>query len=707
VNHLWQILKQRWLPATLAGGAIVAGGASYNALQQPLYEAQGQLSLPSPELLTAGSALSLTNTPTETLKSAAVVQGAIDRVGSSRNRDWVLDRLEIKTSNNNQSLALSYRDATPKQASQLLQALMEAYLAQDSLNRQTQMRATRSQLESQLPALVNRVRTAETNIGKFKESIKIADLTAEKNTLTTALGHLNREITKAKGQLAQVQGQSDNLKKTFSADAMNTIRAGLANESVGMQQVLATLQVVEQRLASERTRYPDGHTTIKDLISKQAILRQQVQRESQQNLIGNVQFQGKVVQWQQAGVPQEAISQLLQTETLRNSLEKIITALGGIDKIGQQRLANFPEWEKKLSLLQQDLTAATTAYQQLGTQLKSTSSTNTLGAQIVTNATPSQRPVSVPYTLPGLGILAGGLLGGGALAYGLHRSDRRLKQATVVQQVLSYPLLGCIPQGQAPKGLDPVPGQVFVPPEQLSALKTVQDNLHSLGSLGLGQVVLVTSATDREGKSTVATNLAINAAQDGHRVLLVDANLRQPHHHKLWSVSNGIGLHTVLTGETQFPESVVEVADNLELLVAGATHPHPAALFGSAAMAELIAHWFSLYDLVVVDGTTLAPNSEVMALAPMVQGLVLVVHPQLVTRADLLRAQGILALGQHRVLGMVINGVTAPEYELQTPTAVVAGSPTQLPEADFIAPTGDAVPMAKPSLLSVGSESLP
>lgn len=680
MNESWRILKRHWLPVLAAIGAVVGAGTVYNSWQKPLYEAKGKILFQHQQsaLSNTGNTngfsslgqTSLTNTPAQVIGSSNMVQLALANGQINLRSDQVLDNLSVNNMANSNVLEIGYRDPEAQRATKVVQKLMETYLAQDLAVRKKALQSSRSQLEQQLPVFATNVKTAEANIRKFKEDSKISDLAAEKKTLIDALSQLNREITESKAQLATAQSQSESLKKIFGQDTMTLIRSSLVSESPTMQQALATLKNLEEQLAYERTRFQEDHPTITDLKSKQTVLRQAVQRESQQTLVNNSQFQGKLVKWQQAGMQQDLVTKLVQSESLRDGLEKRLAVMNKSAKSGQERLATFPKLEEKMALLEKDLKTANGNYELLTEKLKSITSSDAqtvTAGQIITPAATGTQPVAVPHSISLGWLLGGGLLLGSGLAYGLNSTDRRLKSVAAAQQIANYPMLGCIPNFPQLQNRQKQP-LLLDSSQNVEPFRMLQTNLQlvaasaSIVSSSLAHVVVVTSATPAEGKSTVAVHLAIAAAQNGQKVLLVDSDLRRPRQHQLWQVRNGIGLSTILKDESQFPESVVEVAENLELLVAGAAHPNPSALFSSPAMAELMTHWFSLYDLVVIDATTLTQSAESTILAKMAHGILLVVRPEIVEEAQLKQAQDILAQSQQKVLGMVLNGVQAHEH---------------------------------------------
>jgi polysaccharide biosynthesis transport protein len=661
----WQILKRRWLATMIAAGAILGTGSLYNSFQKPLYEAKGKITFQDQQSIFVGEGVNISNSPNKIIRSLPVVKAALSKTTSDRNANQVSDSITI--SNVGNILEIKYRDSNPQQATGIGQKLMESYLAQDLNLRRQEAQSNRGQLEKQLPATTNALRTAEANLRKFLAEAKISDLTTDKARLVNALNNLSQEITTAKSQLATSQALSEKLKGFFGQDTMATIRSSLANTSPSMERALLTLQNIEQQLAVERARSNDKSTTVQDLKSKQAVLRAAIQQESQQNLIGSALFRGKAVQWQQANVPAETISQLIQNETRRDSLEKRIVALNKVIDAGQKRLEEFPQIEEKMRLLSQDMRKANNNYEQLTTKLKTSPADLLSPASITSPATVSNKPIEIPYSIPPW-LLAGlGLLTGGGVAYGLDFADKRLKNAATVQQIANYDMLGCIPQlNIAPKDQPQLMLKQHAAREPFQMLHA---NLKFLNDSSPAQVIVVSSAIRGEGKTTVAANLAIAAAQAGQRVLLIDADMHEPQQHKFWQVNNSVGLSDVLQHSAQFAESVIEVAPDLELLPAGTLHPNPVSLFSSPAMVELIVQWFTLYDLVILDSSALTQVADTTLLAKMADGLLLVVHPQVAEVADLKYAQDLLTRSQQRVLGMVLNGVNAHEHYEFAPNA--------------------------------------
>ena len=182
------------------------------------------------------------------------------------------------------------------------------------------------------------------------------------------------------------------------------------------------------------------------------------------------------------------------------------------------------------------------------------------------------------------------------------------------------------------------------------------------------RVVLVTSPGKHDGKTVTALNLALTMAQEfQRRVVIVDADLRQPSVHTLLGLPPGPGLVDVLTGTATLEEALVEIPEHhLTVLRAGRSFERPAEMLGSTPMRRLIDSLRNQFDRIVIDSAP-AAVSDPNAVAPLTDGMLLVVRASATTKPDIARAIG--ALGASNVLGMVLNESAAPLGEQYGATA--------------------------------------
>jgi capsular exopolysaccharide synthesis family protein len=176
---------------------------------------------------------------------------------------------------------------------------------------------------------------------------------------------------------------------------------------------------------------------------------------------------------------------------------------------------------------------------------------------------------------------------------------------------------------------------------------------HPPGSL------LITSTQPGEGKTTVATNLAISLAQLGQRVLLVDADLRFPSLRRLFRTPESLGLVSYLTGQQDWRAAVrPSGSPGLDLLLCGPVPPNPAELLSSKSMGALLSAAKSEYGFVILDSSPLLTLADSRILAALVDGVLLVVKSGATPRGQVMQSQtGIRSAGAN-LIGVVLNNVS-------------------------------------------------
>lgn len=168
--------------------------------------------------------------------------------------------------------------------------------------------------------------------------------------------------------------------------------------------------------------------------------------------------------------------------------------------------------------------------------------------------------------------------------------------------------------------------------------------------------LMVTSAGPSEGKSTTASNLAVVFAQQGKKVLIVDADLRRPTLHFTFGFTNTIGLTNVLTRQTHINESIRTTdVENLYFMPSGPIPPNPAELLGSATMDQLISDLYEMFDLVIFDVPPVLAVADAQVLGNQVDATILVVSSGLTEREGAIKAKEILEQTKSKLLGAVLN----------------------------------------------------
>ena len=197
------------------------------------------------------------------------------------------------------------------------------------------------------------------------------------------------------------------------------------------------------------------------------------------------------------------------------------------------------------------------------------------------------------------------------------------------------------------------------------AIRQVRANLQFATVSNPGKVFLVSSPGPEEGKSTIASNLAVALAQMGRRVVLVDGDMRRPTLHRMFkTVEREPGLSNYLAELDVELEDVVHPTDesSVYVLPCGTTPPNPAELLGAPKMKELLDRLSQEYDTVLVDSPPVLPFADGPVIAAQVDGAILVVDGYATRSSALQAALGILRNTKVNILGVVINKIKRPGF---------------------------------------------
>jgi protein-tyrosine kinase len=176
--------------------------------------------------------------------------------------------------------------------------------------------------------------------------------------------------------------------------------------------------------------------------------------------------------------------------------------------------------------------------------------------------------------------------------------------------------------------------------------------------------ILVTSAGPAEGKSTTSANLAVVFAQQGKKVLFIDADLRRSTMHYTFRLDNHVGLTNVLTKQVSLERAVQSTEqENLYVLTSGPIPPNPAELLGSRSMEELLEQAFTQYDIVLFDTPPVLAVTDAQILANLCDGIVLVVSSGKTEIEAAQKAKEALANAKGKLLGVVLNNKKMKESQ--------------------------------------------
>jgi len=276
-------------------------------------------------------------------------------------------------------------------------------------------------------------------------------------------------------------------------------------------------------------------------------------------------------------------------------------------------------------------------------------------AQTIVAASPPGSPVSpnVSRNLA-LALLAGLFLGIG-FALLRHNLDTRVRTAKDLAEMSGKPVLATIP---IRKGADT--SRVFMESDPFSphaeAIRRLRTNLMFVDVTTRKHSFLVTSPMPSEGKTTTAVNLAIAMADAGTKVLLVDADLRNPSVARTMGLEGSVGLTTVLLGRASLDDMLVQWGHGeLFVLPAGEIPPNPSELLGSEAMRDLFAELAQRFDFVLVDTPPVLPVTDAMVVDTLTGGSLMVVAANRTKKRHVAEAIKAFENAGAKLAGMALN----------------------------------------------------
>lgn len=542
------------------------------------------------------------------------------------------------------------KDTSPERAALLANTVAEEYMSKSVEDRLGSTTAALDWLGGQLDGLKGQLEHSELALHEFKEknhslSISLKD---RQNIVAADIQRYSEALTGARTSRIQLAARLEALEKANSSNPLE-VHATAIDEATtvrALRKLYATALAERDETAVE---YGPAHPKLRGIEAKLAVIKSQMRAEVD-------------------GVIRRAAVDLGEIVSTERGLRSAVA-----DANSDGMALNLQEIEYRRLTRERDNTAE--LYAAILERTAETDLARALRvdyAQIIDRARVPSASVSprLRVNLPVGGIM--GALVGLMVSVILLRTDRSLRDAESVE-ALGLTVLGLVP-GMTPKGgrgarsgrrgdrkedreRDLV---VHLNPKSPVAecCRTVRTNLTFAAADSKHKTLLITSASPREGKTTVSINLAVSMAQSGKRVLLVDTDLRKPRVHRAFGLRANVGVTSILVGDKKLGEAAQETeVPGLSVLASGPIPPNPSELLHTSQFRQLIEDCRTEYDLVMFDSPPLAAVTDAAVIAPQVDGVVLVVHARDTTRDSIKMALRQLRDVSSNIVGGVLNVV--------------------------------------------------
>jgi capsular exopolysaccharide synthesis family protein len=579
----------------------------------------------------------------------------------------------IKTSIEGASniIRISVTSETAEMAQRFANAVAEAYRMENIRTRNKSVSDSRRFVEEQLVAHETALKQAEEALRDFKEREGQVFLNEEAKAALESFTTLEAEYDKILRLRDETVKQIEILQRPSD---------GRPAERIFTDEPTALLSVLNSKLTDllqERDNllinYTAEHLLVKELDRKIRNVKNEIVRVLESKL--------KTLTGREA--------------TLREQIDTY-----------RKRYFNFPKAAIQLSRLERDVAVSADLYAKLKVKHQELLIKTAERIEEVSIIEPAILPTS-PINQPNnqmnffVAVVMGGFLGV-VLAFARESFDTSIGTIEGVEEFLQVPVLGVIPRFNEKEQIEAA--AVELPPDTKpetvalfsklvclydeksvisEGFRSLRTNIQFASSERQAKTFLFTSAGLGEGKTTTIVNLALTIAQDGKRVLLVDADLRRPFVHTRLGLERSPGLAEVLVGGLPWREAVKTVTDLmigllgvdrivntpgidlLNVMTSGSIPHNPAEFINSQKFVEVLREMREEYDVVLFDTPPILPIADAVLMSSKVDGVVLVYQVGRIGRSALKRAKFLVDHAQGKVLGTVLTNVRAeitPEY---------------------------------------------
>ncbi|MDE2179163.1 MAG: polysaccharide biosynthesis tyrosine autokinase [Xanthomonadaceae bacterium] len=540
----------------------------------------------------------------------------------------LLGALSIEPIRNSRLVAIHVDTPDPKFSARVANAYADAFIQSNLERRMEGSSYAKSYLDDRLQQLKQRLEDSDKELVAFAQKEQIINLNttvnAQQSLIGQQLGELNTALAQAEQDRYKAEGRWQQV-QAMHGDAL--------------PQVLEdrVVQELRRRYAEDVAKYQDQLRLYKPAYPQMQQLKAQIDELHQQIADQVTTIKGSIE------------GDYLAAKAHEDLLHTRVAAL-------KQQYLNLEQRSIRYNILKREVDTNRQLYDALLQRYKEIAIAGGVGINnvlIVDRAHEPQLKYRPVIRLNLAVALVLGLFGGVLLALLLERLDDTVKNATDVEHALGLATLGVIPLLR-----EQTPEQALADARSgfAEAYRSMRTALQFATADGAPRVLLITSTRPGEGKSTTASALAHNFVQLDQRVLLIDADLRNPSQHRGVAIDNTRGLSNVLAGAMAWREVVHSPANGGPAVMAcGPLPPNPAELLAGPRLTTLLEEARAEYDFVILDAPPVLGLADAPLLGHLAAGTVLVIEAG-ATRLEHVRdALKRLAVSRTRVVGAVLT----------------------------------------------------
>jgi succinoglycan biosynthesis transport protein ExoP len=552
---------------------------------------------------------------------------------------FFLENLDIKPLRRTYLVEVSYTSHDKKLAQEVPSALYGEYIRFSMQTRQQSYALIKEWLQNELNRLAFKVENSEKKLYENGQKEDFLSLEGNDNVVVRKYVDLNALLTKAQSDRAQKEAQYNQImSKGLDAPVVinNELIQKLRKESIAQ----------EAKVASMSKIYDINHPSLQAEQAKSNDIKKRLNAEVQR-------------------IKSSVISDYETSEKAEKLLREAV-------ENQKNKVSNLQNNLVEHHILKRDLQTNEQLYQAMMARMKEANVNSSMVASNVAVIAPANMPTK-PYSpspLFNLSLGAGlGLIFGIGMAFVVEYFDNSIKDIVEVQRVSGIPLLGVMPHlsldNPVKKGRKKIEGFSLgsvTLDNPRSPLAEASYNLRTsiMFSIAGGApgIIMLTSPSPDEGKSVTAVNLAASLAMHGTRVVLMDADLRNPAVHGMVGCPPQPGLSNFLAGYASKDEILATTKNpNLHVIPAGMIPPEPVKLLSSERLINLLGELHADFDHILIDTPPILLFADARIIASVADGVVLVAR-QGATRKDSFRLS-LQYLRQLRtpVLGSVLTMV--------------------------------------------------